>query len=178
MNRIRPNPSLLQAAVIAIVAFALLAYLVIALNTGDLQWFLPGFEEMPASILVHCYGQDLVVNPGDASYQVVNEAVNSTISGTKRWDQLSMSDETYEEYKTTSIMMVIELSYNPPVRIHSFYKFFKNVDTLIIPLDGRHASTNTIFGRLREYMIPGSMHVDSMQPILDALAQEGICSMK
>lgn len=126
-------------------------------------------------MLVHCYGHDVVINPGDSSYQVVNEAVNSTLSGSKRWDQLSLSDVTYAEYQTSPNMMVMELSYDPPARIHSFYMFFKNVDTMIIPLDGRHASINTVFGRLRGYNEAGSLHVATSQPILDALEREDIC---
>jgi hypothetical protein len=178
MDTPRPKASLLQAAIIAIVAIAMLAYLVISLNTGDLQWFLTGFDGLPVSIMVHCYGQDVVVNAGDPSYQAVNQAVNSSLSGSKRWDQLSISDVTYAEYQTSPDSMVIELFYDPPVRIHSFYKFFKNVNTLVIPLDGRHASSNAVFGYLRDYMIPGSLHVDSMQPIVDVLAQEGLCSKR
>jgi hypothetical protein len=178
MDRVRPNPSLLQLLVIAIIGVGLLVFLIIAFNTGDLLWFMPGFEGIPASIQVNCYGQDVVINPGDPSYQAVNEAVNSTLSGSKRWDELSLSDVTQTEYQTSPDAMVIELSYDPPARIHSSYKFFKNFDTLLIPLDGRHASTNTLFGLQRGYIEAGSLHFSTMQPILDALEQESICSKK
>jgi hypothetical protein len=175
MDRARPNPSLLQVGAIAIIGVGLMAFLIISFNTGDLLWFLPGFDGIPAGILVNCYGQDVVVNAGDSSFQAVNEAVNSTLSGTKRWDQLSLSDATYAEYQTSPDMMVMELTYDPPVGLHSFYKFFKNVDTMIIPLDGRHAQTNAVFGLLRGNIEAGSLHVPTMQPILDALEREEIC---
>jgi hypothetical protein len=178
MDRARTTPSLLQVAVIAIVGVALLAFLVISFNTGDLLWFLPTFNGLPANMVVHCYGQDVVIEAGNPSYQAVNEAVNSSLSGSKRWDSLSMSDITYEEYQTSPSVMVIELRYDPPTRIHSIYKFYKNVDTIVIPLDGRHASTNAVFGHLRGYMIAGSLHVDSMEPIVNALAEEGICQIQ
>jgi hypothetical protein len=63
------------------------------------------------------------------------------------------------------------------VRIHSFYKFFKNVDTIIIPLDGRHASSNSIFGRVRELSVAGSFHVESLQLVTTALGEQGICQI-
>lgn len=175
MDRARTTPSLLEGAIIAIVGVALLAFLVISLNTGDLLWFLPTFNGLPAKMVVHCYGQDVEIGAGDPLYQAVNEAVNSALTGSKRWDSLSMSDLTYEEYQTSPSMMVIELRYDPPTRIHSLYKFYKNIDTIVIPLDGRHASTNAVFGQLRGNMIAGSLHVDSMEPIVNTLAEEGIC---
>jgi hypothetical protein len=178
MDRARTEPSLLQILVIAIIAVVLLAFLIISLNTGDLLWFLPNFDGLPARILVHCYGQDMIVNAGDPSYQAVNEAVNSSLSGSKRWDSLSMSDITYAEYQTSPNMMVMELPYDPPARIHSFYRFFKNFDTLIIPLDGRHAATNAVFGLMMGNIEAGSMHVATTQPILDVLEREGLCSKK
>lgn len=178
MDRARTTPSLLQLAIIAIVGVALLAFLVISMNTGDLLWFLPTFSGVPANMVVHCYEQDVEIGAGDPSYQAVNEAVNSSLSGSKRWDSLSMSDITYDEYQTSPNVMVIELRYDPPARIHSSYKFYKNVDTIVIPLDGRHASTNAVFGRLRGNMIAGSLHVDSMESIMNALAAEGICQIQ
>jgi hypothetical protein len=73
-------------------------------------------------------------------------------------------------------MMVVELGYDPPVRIHSQYAFYKNVNRLIIPLDGRHASTNPVFGRTGNYSNSGSYHLKSTAPILTVLQEQGICS--
>jgi len=70
---------------------------------------------------------------------------------------------------------VIELSYSPPATIHSMQAFFKAVDRLIIPLDGRHAYANAIFGLERGYTDPGSYHVKSTLPIVTALQEQGIC---
>ncbi len=178
MQRERPAPSLLQVVVIAALAFAVVAFLIIAFNTGDLLWFWPVFDGLPAAIVVHCYGQDVAVNPGDPAYTPVNTAVNDSLYGTKRWDSLSMSEVTYSEYQTSDVMMVIELSYDPPTRIHSFYKFFKHLDTLVIPLDGRHASSNSVFGRMRGYPVAGSLHVETVEPILTAVEAQGLCQKR
>ena len=171
------SPSLLPAALIGLVIFAGLYFLIVALNTGDLLWLSPVFEEVPVGMVVHCYGEDKEINPGDPAFQPVNEAVNQTLTGFKRWDDLTMSEATYQEYQTNATFMVLELFYDPPARIHSSYKFYKFVDTLIIPLDGRHAQYNSIFGRRGEYTNAGSFHVGSMELIVTVLAEQDICSV-
>jgi hypothetical protein len=177
MSEVKPSSSsCLKAVVIGIVIFAGMLFLITAMNTGDLLWFWSGFKEIPADIMVHCYGTDVEIVPGQPAFEVVNDAVNRSLSGTKRWDDLSMSDETYDEYQTSSTMMVIELVYDPPVRIHSQYAFFKDVNKLIIPLDGRHAEANAVFARTGGFTNAGSYHVKSTMLIVSALQEQGICS--
>ncbi len=165
---------MLDMLVVTVVLVALLAYLVISLNTRDPLWFWPTFEETPRQMVVHCYGSDVVVQPGP-EFEAVNTAVNEVLSGSKRWDQLTMSDESYADYLVSPVMMTLDLTYNPAVRIHSFYSFYKKITQLIIPLDGRHASSNTVFGRLGDYNLAGSLHFESMAPILAAVESSGIC---
>jgi len=95
------------------------------------------------------------VTPGQPAFEAVTNAVNTSLTGSKRWDQASMSDETYQEYQTSPSVMVLELHYDPSVTVHSQYAFFKDVNWLIIPLDGRHASTNAVFGITRGLPIQG-----------------------
>jgi len=175
MLKERPSPSILQGAIIAAVIFFVIVFAIITMNTGDILWFWPIFDGESQRIVIHCYGKDVVVQPNDPSYDLVNSAVNDSLSGSKRWDSLSMSDATYDDYQISSVMMVLELGYNPPTRIHSFYKFFKNIDTIVIPLDGRHASTNTVFGRLRGNTLAGSMHVENIQNMITTLGEQELC---
>jgi hypothetical protein len=170
------SSSCLKAMVIGLGIFAVLLFMVTAMNTGDLLWFWPGFKEVPVDIIVHCYGTDVEIAPGQPAFEVVNNAVNRSLTGVKRWDDLSMSDVTYQEYQTSPTMMVIELIYDPPVSIHSQYAFFKDVNRLVIPLDGRHAEANPVFGRTGGFTNSGSYHVKSMAPIVTALQEQGICS--
>jgi hypothetical protein len=177
MPEAKPHtPSLLKAALLGIVIFAGLLFLITAMNTGDLLWFWPSFKGIPVDITVHCYGKDVQVTPGQPAFEAVNTVINSSLGGNKRWDSLSMSDETYQEYQTSPAVMVVELSYDPPVRLHSQYAFFKNVNTLIIPLDGRHVSTNPVFGRTNGFTNSGSFHLKSTAPIIAVLQEQGICT--
>jgi len=161
--------------VIAITIFVVIVFAIITMNTGDILWFWPVFDGTPQQMLIHCYGEDIIVKPEHPSFDVINEVVNTSLSGEKRWDSLSMSDITYEDYQTSPTMMVLELEYIPPERVHSVYKFFKNFTTLIIPLDGRHASFNTVFGRLGGYTLAGSMHVEDTAVIMTTLGEQALC---
>jgi hypothetical protein len=86
-----------------------------------------------------------------------------------------MSDDTYIYYQTNSTMMVLELRYQYPVRIHSIYKYFSSLSALVIPLEGRHSQTNAMFGRTGEDFTAGSLHIQNIGAIRDFLSSEGIC---
>lgn len=175
MPEVKPaTPKVFEMALITTVLIALLVYFVISLNTQDLLWFIPTFDEVPRQIVVHCYGNDVEVEPSTA-FEAINEAFNETLSGRKRWDQLTMSDETYQEYLNSPTMMTLELVYDPTVRVHSHYAFYKNVNRMFVPLDGRHASTNAIFGRVGDFTLSGSFHVNSIAPVLEAVQENEIC---
>jgi len=170
------SPSSLKAVFIGFGIFAAIYFLVTAMNTGDLLWFWPKFDQVPVAIVVHCYGIDVNVRAGEPAFEAITNAVNSSLSGTKRWDETSMSDVTYAEYQTSPDVMVIELRYDPPATIHSQYAFFKAVNWLIIPLDARLANTNPVFARTGNFTNSGSYHLRDTAPIAAALQEQGICS--
>jgi hypothetical protein len=171
------SPSLLSMVVITLPIVAVMFVLIIAFNTGDILWFYPVFDEIPVGMTLRCYGEAVEIRPGDPAFEVVNGAVNDVLSSAKRWDDLSLSDATWEEYQTSDQVVVLELYYDPPVRIHSSYKFMKNIDTIVIPLVGRHAEHNTMFGRLGDYIAAGSFHFKTMAPIEDAVQAQGLCQL-
>ncbi len=159
----------------AVLVIVPLIYGIIALNTGDLLWISPVFNATPRSIVIHCYGNDIPINPGTADFGALTDLLNETLSGRKRWVQMSLSEATYQDYQNSPQMMTLELNYAYPLRIHSPYKYFSHVNTIIIPLDGRYASTMAIFGRLGELPAAGSFHVNTTVPLGEYLAEQGIC---
>lgn len=177
MDQIKPSsPSLFKAAIAGVVIFGVILFAVISLNTGDLLWFWPVFKQTPVAITMNCYGTQIDVKPGQPAFQAITDVVNSSLTGSKRWDDLSLSDVTYQEYQTSADVMVLKLQYDPPATIHSPNAFFKSVNWLIFPLVGRHASGNTVFGMEGGYFDPGSYHVNSTAPIVTALQAQGICT--
>jgi hypothetical protein len=160
---------------IAVISLVPLIYLIIAMNTGDLLWVSPVFNYQPQTLTVHCFGEDAYLESGTADFEAVVDLVNSSLTGRKRWDSLTMSDATYQDYQSHPRMMVVELTYPEPIRVHSRYKFFSNVDRIIIPLVGRHAQTNAVFGRRDQYPAAGSFHVDDLTGIKEYLAENDLC---
>ena len=151
-------------------------YGVISLNTRDLLWFWPKFENQPTSILVHCYGEHVEITPASQNFDPMTDMINRTLSGEKRWDPLSLSEATYEEYRTSPGVLTMEVNFSESVRIHTQTTFFSNVDVLVIPLDARHSSYNTLFGRTQAGdQAAGSLHVDSLDELRAYLYTHAIC---
>jgi hypothetical protein len=173
----RNTPSILSFVLVMILVVAVIYYLVITINTGDAQWFRSDFEAKAQEIVVHCFGEDVILTPTDVHYSAFTELVNAAISQEKRWDPLSLSEQTYADYQTHPKMMTVELRFMPAVRIHSDKKYFSVVDTLIIPLEGRHAQYNTVFGRNDDNPAAGSFHLESTAALTEYLAAQGICRM-
>ena len=151
-------------------------YCIIAINTGDFLWASPLFSYQPQTISIHCFGEDVYLEQGTADYIAITELVNQSMSGRKRWDSISLSDATYQDYQSHPQMMVVELTYSEPIRVHSRYKFFSTVDRIILPIVGRHAQSNSVFGRNNEYPLAGSFHVEDMAPVKDYLAENNLCA--
>jgi hypothetical protein len=169
-------PSVLNMVWIAIIPILIIAYSVIALNTGDWLWFSTKFDSRPNQIILHCYGEDVVVDPFSQGFADITRLVNENLSGSKRWDPLSLSENTYQDYQTHPKMMTLELHYPQAVRIHSSTIFFSNVDTLIIPLEGRHASVGAIFGRTQDGdPVAGSLIAENTPIIARHLSAVGLC---
>ena len=171
----RKSPSIMSLLVIVIVIIVVIGYLMISLGTGDFLWWNQNFSERPTAVVVHCYGENININPGSYHFGALTEAVNDSLSGEKRWDSLSLSEETYRDYQSNPTMLTIEMFYPEPIRVHSNYKFFSSVDNLIIPLDGRHSDFNTVFGQNQGVPAGGSLHVESIQTIGEYLKNQEIC---
>ena len=171
----RKSPSVLSLLLIVVIILVGIAYLMISFSTGDFMWWNPKFTEKPAAVVVHCYGDSLNISPGSYHFGALTEVVNDSLSGRKRWDSLSLSEETYQDYQVDPSMLTVEIFYAEPIRVHSNYKFFSSVDNLIIPIDGRHANFNTVFGQNQGVPAGGSLHVESTQTIGEYLKNQEIC---
>ncbi len=128
--------------------------------------------------MIHCFGEDVYPEAGSAAFMAITDLVNRSLSGRKRWDSLSLSDSTYQDYQSHPQMMVVELFYSEPIRIHSRFKFFSNVNRIIIPLVGRHAQLNSIFGRRNDFPAAGSFHVNDLAPLKAYLSENELCGVK
>ena len=177
MSQERRTPSIWQFLLSTGVVVVILVYGMITINTGDPRWFQRSFSEQPAAITLYCYGNAVEVPQQSAAFQRITQLFNEALSGPKRWDSLSLSEVTFQDYHTHPRMVALELRYAPPVRIHSTVKYFSSVELLIMPLVGRHAETNAIFGRNLGYPIAGSFHIQDRSPLMEYVRSQGLCDI-
>ena len=170
------NPSLLNLALTSVVILIALIYGFVTLSTEDPRWFITTFDEYPEEISLNCYGSEQSLFPGDPDFEELVVKINDVLSTRKNYDSLTMSQETYDYYKTSDAVMVLELIYTQKVRIHSFYKYFSNLDSIVIPLDGRHSNTNAIFGRSNDQGTAGSLHYNLLPEIRELVESRNICA--
>ncbi len=175
---VRKEPSVWNLIIIVVLLIVLIVYSIIAFATGDWLWFSTSFRETPNAIVLHCYGDTTDLDPGSFHFAKFKEIMNESMSGRKRWDPLTMSEETYVEYQTNPQMIVVEYFYPEPIRVHSSYKFYSNVDNLVVPIEGRHSQTNAVFGQAGGVPTAGSLHIESKDQFKVYLNNMELCPVK
>ncbi|HXF85087.1 MAG TPA: hypothetical protein VNK49_06830 [Anaerolineales bacterium] len=155
-----------------------LVYLTTAAYTRDMLWFWPLFNAQPSSALIRCYGKEIYLDGSSQELKTIAEIVNKQISGKKRWDELNLTDQTYETYRTSPNVMILELYYATPQRIHSPSPFFSGFTELLIPLDGQYADTSIFFSLVDGKPSGSSFHVESFSALTEYLSQSGLCTKK
>lgn len=156
-------------AVLFLIYFSIMAY------TKDALWFYPVFDAVPAQITIRCYGEQVTLDQDSEHLAVIAGMVNEQISGDKRWDELNLTDPTYQDYQTTTRMMILELSYSEPQRIHSQSPFFSGFNTLLIPLNGRFSDTYIMFALRNGKPAGGSFHVQSFEAVRSYIETNSLC---
>ena len=160
---------------LAIVAFI---YLSLTVYTKDALWFYPVYDAQPAFGVVRCYGEEVLLAEGSEELASVTSLVNEQISGDKRWDELNLTDETFQYFQTSDLMLLLELHYGEPQRIHSYSPFFSNFNTLLIPLDGRHSEKIIMFSLVKGKPSGGSFHLKSFDQVLSYIESKDLCKRK
>jgi len=150
-------------------------YLVVAGYSHDIAWFWPRFDHMPNQVIIRCYGRELQLEGTSAEAEAIALLVNAQISGDKRFDPMNLTAPTYDYYRSDPGVVTLILAYAEPIRIHLPSMYFTNITSLLIPLDGRHASSSIIFGLINGIPAGGSIHVKTNQPLIDYLAASALC---
>lgn len=161
--------SVLQPFLILIGAFLLIAYLVGALNSGNWLWFSPVQPDYePSRILVRERGQSIEYRPGDPGFGELAAALDTVLSDFTNADlvPLGLSDVTLQEYQETAVVMEIfypgDIRFNTPVRM-------RNLDRLLIPIEGRHAGKGYVFLGNETRWLSGALIMADPEPLMDAL---------
>jgi hypothetical protein len=168
--------SLLDFLLTIILAIAGFLYLIMAAYSHDPLWFWPKFSDMPAQIIIRCHGSERTLERNSKEAGEIAALTNDQISGDKRFDILNLTDPTYHYYETDPGVVTLELVYSDPVRIHFPNMFFTNITSLLIPLEGRYASSSIVFGLINGVPAGGSFHMKSNQAIIDYLDRSALCN--
>jgi hypothetical protein len=174
----RSDPSIKRLVLTVVTFLSIAVYSIISIATGDWFWFKQDFSETPNSIVVYCFGETIEFEPGSYHFTALTDIANEQMSGRKRWDSLSLSEATYQEYQSSPDSKVIEFYYPEPVRVHNTSRFFSSVDTLIIPLEGRHALSNAVFGQNDGVSSAGSLHIESTERFKQYLQNQKLCPVE
>lgn len=139
------------------------------------MWFWPAFNGKPASITVHCAGRLRPVRPESNAFELLSNGLNDELWGLNQWQTLSMSEATWNYYVLGEESQVLEYRFDPSETLHSYFRFFKNFDTLIVPLEGRHANANPVFGLKGGLILPGSFRIESNARLLEIVREYRLC---
>lgn len=172
------NASILNFIFTIALAIAVFIYLSLTVYTKDALWFYPVFDAQPAYGVLRCYGEEILLPDGSQELSSITALVNEQVSGDKRWDELNLTDETFEYFQSSDLMVLIELHYDTSQRIHSFSPFFSNFTTLLIPLDGRHSEKTIMFSLVRNKPSGGSFHLTTYEPLVSYVQSSGLCTLK
>ena len=170
------SASVLNFLITITLAILFLIYLSISAYTKDALWFYPAYNGIPSSALIRCYGEPVTLDGTSEYLSAIAKLVNEQVSGDKRWDELNLTDPTYQDYQTNTAMMVLELYYDEPQRIHSQSPFFSGFTSLLIPLDGRYSDTHIMFALRNGKPSGSSYHVVSFEPVQKYIESNGLCA--
>jgi len=172
------GPSILSFLIMLVLVVGAFAYLSFTAYSRDALWFWPYFDETPDSIVVRCYEEKVAVPHDSQEFTELTRLVNAQLSGDKQWQEMTLSDESFEAYLADPSMAVLEMMYSAPVDVHTGTAMFLSIDTLLTPLAGRFANENFFFGARQERHTGGLVHVKDTQPIKDYINQSGLCVLK
>lgn len=173
MNDNKQGSSILQPLLIFLGAVLFIVYLVGALNTGNWLWVLPIQPDYePARILIRDQGQVMEYRPGDSGFAELAAALNLAFADFSNLDliPIGLSDETLQDYNESSL--VIEIYYPQDIRFNTIVRM-RNVNQLLIPIEGRHAGNRYVFLGADGRWLTGAFVMTNDQPVRDALAALG-----
>lgn len=172
------GPSLSSFFITLVLGMGVFTYIAFSALARDALWFWPYFEETPSGILVRCYGEQVVAPTDSPEFAEITRLVNERLSGDKQWQEMTISDQTFEDYKTDPSMVVLEMYYSRPVDVHTGTAMFIDLSGFLIPLEGRFAEQSLFFGVKNDRFTGGAVHTADTQPLIDYVFQSGLCTKK
>lgn len=150
-----------------------LIYAVGALNTGNWLWFSPVQPDYePSRILVRQQGQSFEYTPGQPGFDSLAAALDTSFADFTNSDlvPLGLSDETMAEWNESGV--VVEVYYGQDIRFNTAVRM-RNINQLLIPIEGRHSGNRYVFMGNEGGWIVGALTMADETALRDALRQLG-----
>jgi hypothetical protein len=138
----RQNVNLRSFALILFLTIAALVYFTPVVQTGNLLWFLPVFNDKAEQIVVYRRGEQFTLTPNDPDYDELTAVANRLISKIKAVHAtFGISDSGLEELRTEGV--AVELYYAEPLKLpHSANLGGPN--QLLIPLSSYYVENPVV----------------------------------
>jgi hypothetical protein len=150
-------------------AIVLFIYGTVALLSQDAKWFL-GRAEVPEPnrIVIRVDGDETVLTPASAHYDVILVATRKTLSAFRSWapGSMGLSDRTLAEYQTDGT--ILEFYFDDVVEFHLPFPD-GNPTALVLPMKGRLGGEGHVFRGKNGRWWAGNLTVSDPQPLVDAL---------
>lgn len=163
------NP--LRMLLVLVFFLAAAAFVAILIASRDPAWFVKGFTETPARVVVYHNGQADTYEPGDDGYQQLAAAVQSSLDqGVARSSGIGLSPESLQDAYEKSLS--VEAFFPAPVKLHAPFNTYRPTQMLFL-LTGRHSDVPIVFmGVSKRYMSNGPV-LKTRAPLLYALQELG-----
>jgi hypothetical protein len=147
-------------------------YGTIAFTSGDFLWFLKGFHDRPARIIVYYdEGKRTELLPGNPHFDLLASAIQASLSeGLERPSGIGLSDasllDAYSRYVT------VEAFFTRPVHLHAWFETGRPT-RMLFPITGRHSDLSlVVLGQGGKYLSSPPV-LNTIEPLRDALRQLG-----
>jgi hypothetical protein len=173
MHETNRGGSILQPLLFMVGSIVLIIYLVGALNTGNWLWVLPIQPTyQPSRILIRNEGNITEYRPGDEGFAELENALNLALADFSNLDlvPLGLSEVTLQEYNESALVM--EVFYPRAIRFNTIVRM-RNINNLLIPIEGRHAGLRYVFPGSNGTWLSGAFVMADDVPIFDALRTLG-----
>jgi len=172
-----PKFKLREPLLILVFAFLFIFWVINALNTGNVLWFLP-FQPtfQPTRIVVRNYGQTVELQPGNPGFTELSQALTETFANgfdNNSLVSIGLSDETLRRYAEEELVVESyygqDISFNTRVRMNG-------INQLLIPIDGTHADQSYLFMGGHGTWRAGAMVLTDDSPLRNAMRELGYLS--
>lgn len=165
--------SIFQLLIIVALAIFGVFYAVGWLNTGNPLWMLPVQPEYePQRIVIRDKGQETVLQEGMPGFIELTDAFNVAFSDFANSDlvPIGLSEIALDEYQNDAF--VIEVYYPQNIRFNLPARM-RNVNQLLIPIEGRNAGDRYVFMGYNGKWLAGALAMATDEPIRAALRDLG-----